>query len=144
MREPCVCVRGTNYSAVGVIEQRIWLTQEWGIGRRGTSDSRCILKYRNYNNSLSHASTKIPGNLLYWCFRRLRRFGSSCVLPRAAADTRGQHSTLRSTGASIVFYAMRGWQKGAQERRREGGTRERGRGRKRSLGLLVVRQQELG
>ena len=31
-----------------------------------------------------------------------------------------------------------------QERRREGGTRERGTGRKRSLGLLVVRQQELG
>jgi hypothetical protein len=31
-----------------------------------------------------------------------------------------------------------------QERRRGGGTREQGKGRKRSLGLLVVRQQELG
>jgi hypothetical protein len=30
------------------------------------------------------------------------------------------------------------------ERRREGGTRERGKGRRKSLGLLVVRQQELG
>ena len=54
------------------------------------------------------------------------------------------YRTLRYTGASIVRYAMRGQQKGAQERRREGGTRERGTGRKRSLGLLVVRQQELG
>jgi hypothetical protein len=35
-------------------------------------------------------------------------------------------------------------QRGAQERRREGGTRERGKGRRKSLGLLVVRQQELG
>jgi hypothetical protein len=30
------------------------------------------------------------------------------------------------------------------ESRREGGTRERGKGRRRSLRLLVVRQQELG
>jgi hypothetical protein len=76
--------------------------------------------------------------------------GSSMVLPRAAAGTRGQHrhSTLHQhhTGASIVRYAMQGRQRGAQERRREGGagTRERGEGRKGSLGLLVVRQQELG
>ena len=40
------------------------------------------------------------------------------MLPRAAADTRGQYSTLRYTGASLVRYAMRGQQKGAQERRR--------------------------
>jgi hypothetical protein len=39
---------------------------------------------------------------------------------------------------------MKGQQRGAQERRREGGRRERETGRKRSLGLLVVRQQELG
>ena len=38
---------------------------------------------------------------------------------------------------------MRGQQKGAQERRREGGTREQGTGRKRSLKLLVVRQVEI-
>jgi hypothetical protein len=67
--------------------------------------------------------------------------GSSLVLPRAAADMRGQHSTLQVhyTGASIVRYAMQGQQRGAQERRREGGTRERGKGRRKSLGLLVVR-----
>jgi hypothetical protein len=74
--------------------------------------------------------------------------GSSLLLPRAAADTRGQYSTLHYTGASIVRYAMQGQQRGAQEqeRRREGGTRERGKGRRRrkSLGLLVVRQQEIG
>ena len=35
-------------------------------------------------------------------------------------------------------------QRGAQERRGEGETRERGTGRRKSLELLVVRQQELG
>jgi hypothetical protein len=70
--------------------------------------------------------------------------GSSLVLPRAAADTRGQYSTLHYTGVSIARYAMQGQQRGAPERRREGGTRERGKGRRKSLGLLVVRQQELG
>jgi hypothetical protein len=70
--------------------------------------------------------------------------GSSLVLPRAAADTRGSYHTLHCTGASIVRYAMQGQQRGAPERRREGGTRERGKGRRKSLGLLVVRQQELG
>jgi hypothetical protein len=40
--------------------------------------------------------------------------GSSLLLPRA----------------SIVRYAMQGQQSGAQERRREGGTRERGKGRR--------------
>jgi hypothetical protein len=73
--------------------------------------------------------------------------GSSLVLPRAAADTRGQHSTLHHTGVSIARYryAMQGQQRGAQERRREGGTKERGRkGRRKSLGLLVARQQGLG
>jgi hypothetical protein len=69
--------------------------------------------------------------------------GSSLVLPRAPADTRGQH-TLRYIGPSVMCYAMRGQQRGAQEKRRGGGTRERGTGRKRPLGLLVVRQQELG
>jgi hypothetical protein len=69
--------------------------------------------------------------------------GSSLVFPRAAADTRGQYSTLHYTGVSIARHAMQGQQRGAQERRREGGTRERGDGRRKSLGLLVVRQQEL-
>jgi hypothetical protein len=39
---------------------------------------------------------------------------------------------------------MQGQQREAQERRREGGARERGTGRRKSLELLVVRQQELG
>jgi hypothetical protein len=64
--------------------------------------------------------------------------GSSLVLPRAVVDTRGQYSTLRYTGASVVRYAMRRQQRGAQEGRREGRTRERGTGRKRSLGLLAA------
>jgi hypothetical protein len=38
---------------------------------------------------------------------------------------------------------MQEQQRGAQERRREGRTRERGKGRRKSLGLVVVRQQEL-
>ena len=42
--------------------------------------------------------------------------------------------------AYALCYAMQEQQGGAQERRREGGARERGKGRKRSLGLLVVRQ----
>jgi hypothetical protein len=70
--------------------------------------------------------------------------GSSLVLPRAAADTRGQYNTPHYTGVSIVRYAMQGQKRGAQERRREGGTRDRGIGRRKSLGLLVLRQQELG
>jgi hypothetical protein len=70
--------------------------------------------------------------------------GSSLVLPRAAADTRGQYSSKHYAGASIARNAMQGQRRGAQERRRGGGTRERGTGRKRSLELLVVRQQELG
>jgi hypothetical protein len=64
--------------------------------------------------------------------------GSSLVLPRAAADTRGQYSALPYTGANIVRYAMQGQQRGAPERRREGETRERGKGRRKSLGLLVL------
>ena len=58
------------------------------------------------------------------------------MLPRAAADTRGQYSTLRYAGASIVRYAMQGPQRGAQERR-EGGTRERRNGAKE-----VAREEE--
>ena len=65
--------------------------------------------------------------------------GSSLLLPRAAVDTRGQHSTLNCTGAGVARYSMEG-----QERRREGGTRERRKGLRKSLGLLVARQQELG
>ena len=53
--------------------------------------------------------------------------GSSLVLPRAAADTRGQYSTLHYTGGSIIQYATvcyagaaeRG--AGEEERRRDEG-----------------------
>jgi hypothetical protein len=53
------------------------------------------------------------------------------LLPRAAADTRGQHSTLHYTDASIVRYAMcyaRAAEGGAVEgeRRRSDGTGEGG------------------
>jgi hypothetical protein len=70
--------------------------------------------------------------------------GSLLLLPRAAAETLGQVSTLHYTEASIVRYAMQGQQRGAQGRRRERGTREREKGRRKSIGLLVVRQQGLG
>jgi hypothetical protein len=53
--------------------------------------------------------------------------GSSLVLPRAAADTRGQHSTLHCTGRqySTPCYAgaaERGAGAGEEERRRDEGT----------------------
>jgi hypothetical protein len=97
-------MRVHSYSTctVGVVEQKDMVNS--GVGDRKKRNLRPEV-YSNYNNSLSHASTTIPGNLLYWYFRR---FGSSFSLPRAAADTRGQYSTLRYTGASIVRYAMRG------------------------------------
>jgi hypothetical protein len=69
-------------------------------------------------------------------------------LPRAAADTCGQHSALHYTVASTLQHAVlvrsQEQQGGAQERRREGGTRERGKGRLRALGLLMASQQGLG
>jgi hypothetical protein len=94
-------------------------------------------KYRVLIPVIYTGSTGTPGDFVV-------ASGSSLVLPGAAADTRGQHSTLHYTGGSTVRYAMQGQQRGAQERRREGGTRERGTGRRKSLGLLVGRQQELG
>ena len=38
--------------------------------------------------------------------------GSSLLFPRAAAGTRGRHSTLHHTGTSIVRYSMQGQQTG--------------------------------
>jgi hypothetical protein len=58
--------------------------------------------------------------------------GSSLALPRAAADTQHPapcHARAAEGGA------------GEEERRRDEGT---GKGRKKSLGLVVVRQQGLG
>ena len=40
---------------------------------------------------------------------------------RAKETHRGQYSTLHYAGGSTVCYAMQGQQRGAQERRREGG-----------------------
>ena len=48
------------------------------------------------------------------------------------------HYAIQELVSSIVRYSMQGQQRGAQERRRKGGTRERGTGRKRPLGLLVA------
>jgi hypothetical protein len=50
--------------------------------------------------------------------------GSSLVLPRAAADARGQCSALHYTGGSAAQCAMQGQQRGAgeEESRRDEGT----------------------
>jgi hypothetical protein len=76
--------------------------------------------------------------------------GSSLLLLRAAADTRGQYSTLHSTRASIVRYATackgsRGGRRrgGEDERRRDEGMGEGAKEVARAVGI-VVRQQGLG
>jgi hypothetical protein len=78
-------------------------------------------------------STGTPGDVV--------ASGSLLVLLRAAAGTRGKLSTLHYTGASIVRYSMQKQQGGGagEEERRRDEARERGEGRKRLLGLLVVR-----
>ena len=128
----------------------IWLIREWGVRRRtGTPDRGGLVFYSNAGRIPIIYPTRIiskhlvPVNYATGTPVDVVASGSSLVLPRAAADTRGQYSTLRYTGASIVRYATQGQQRGAPERRREGGTRERENGRRKSLGLLVVRQQEL-
>jgi hypothetical protein len=63
----------------------------------------------------------------------LRARAGSALLQRTTL-CRSQHSTLYHARAA----------EGGARRRREGGTRERGKGRRKSLGLLVARQQELG
>jgi hypothetical protein len=73
--------------------------------------------------------------------------GSSLLLPRAPADTRGQHSTLHYTGASIVHYcyaraAEGGAGAGEEEGRGNGG---RGEGsRSDCWWYSAVKRQELG
>ena len=47
-------------------------------------------------------------------------------------------------GESAVLYAMQGRRRGTQGRMKEGGTRDPGTGRRNSLGLPVIGQQELG
>jgi hypothetical protein len=111
----------------------IWLIQELGVRRRtGTLDRGGLVFYSNTGRILSiypiifkylvpvNYTTGTPGDLV--------ALGSSLVLPRAAADTRGQYSTLHCTGVSIVRYSIQGQQREAPERRREGGTRDEGTG----------------
>jgi hypothetical protein len=131
-----MCVR--SYSKAGAIEQRYRYMVNSGV--RGTGNVRrtitsgprwtvrvsyliSILLFHNLVSSTGTGNT--PGDFI--------ASGSSLVLPRDAADTRGQYSTLHYTGGSAVRYAMQGQQRGAQERRREGGTRERGTGRRKPL-----------
>jgi hypothetical protein len=123
-----VCVRVSSYSEVGAIEKRDMVNSVGG----GTKDRNlgigvgcalivpviCPITFKHLAPVIYSAGA--PGDVV--------ASGSSLVLPRAAAGTRGQHSTLHYSGASAVRYAMQGQQRGAQERRREGGTRERGKG----------------
>jgi hypothetical protein len=74
--------------------------------------------------------------------------GSSLVLPRAAADTRGHHSTLHYTGGSAEYSALcyAGEAEGGageEERRRDEGTGDGAKEVARTAGGKV-RQRELG
>jgi hypothetical protein len=60
--------------------------------------------------------------------------GSSLVLPRAVAGTRGQYSTLHYAGASIVRCAMQGQQRGRRRGGEKGGTGERAKEAARTVG----------
>ena len=88
------------------------------------------------------------------CRHAAGRFGSSSASPRAAADTGGQCSALCYAGERRVGRRGGGEKEGRgiggrgeggrsrggeEEERGDGGT-----GRRKSLELLVVRQQELG
>jgi hypothetical protein len=139
-------VRVNSYSIVGVIEQKDVVNS--GVGGAKGKGVRTEVGCRS-TVPITYPTMfkfKYLAPVIYSAGATgdVAASGSSLVLPRVAADTRGQHSTLHYAGASIVHYAMRGQQRGAQERMREGGTRERRTGRKKSLGLLVARQQELG
>jgi hypothetical protein len=74
-----------------------------------------------------HNQVPSTGNLQYWYSRRRRRFG---LVADASSGRCGHTRAVYNTGASIVRYDMQEQQGGAQERRREGGTRERGKGRR--------------
>jgi hypothetical protein len=145
-REPRACVRVRSYSKVDAAEQKKGVVNS---GARGKKDRnlRTEVGCRSAVSIIYPTMFKCLAPVIYGAGAPGDFFasGSSLVLPRAAADTRGlQHSTLHCTGASTARYPVRGQQRGAQERRRGGGTREWGNGRKRPLGLVVVRQQDLG
>ena len=83
-------MRVNSYSTVGVVEQKDMVNS--GAGDRKKRNLRLEV-YSNYNNSLSHASTRIPGNLLCWysvaSARRSRFLGP-----------------LRTRAGSTVHYAI--------------------------------------
>jgi hypothetical protein len=106
----------------------IWLIQERGVRRRtGTADRGGLVTYSNTGRVLIYypiiSKHLVPATYTTGTPGGAVASGSSLVLPRAAADTRGQYSTLGYTGASIVRYSMQGQQRG----RRRGGEKE-GRG----------------
>ena len=146
MREPRAHKCVSSYSKVDAVEQKHVVNP--GVRGKKDRNPRWLVFCSNTGRipAICPVMSKclVPVNYAAGAPGDFVASGSSLVLPRAAADTRGQYSTLHYTGASIVRYAMQGQQRGAQERRREGGTRERGNGRRKSIGLLVVRQQELG
>jgi hypothetical protein len=112
----------------------IWLIQECGVRRKtGTPDRGGLVFYSNtgripiiypiifkYLLPVNY-TTGTPGDAV--------ASGSSLVLPRAAADTRGQFSTPDYTGAGIQYSTLcyaRAAEGGAGEekRRRDEGTGE--------------------
>jgi hypothetical protein len=91
-------MRGNNYSTVGVNEQKDMVNSGVRdiVGRRGTSDPRCVLKYRNYDNSLSHASTK---HQVTYCINTSGDFVASARRLRFLGP-------LRTRAGSTVHYAI--------------------------------------
>jgi hypothetical protein len=132
-----MCV--SSYSKVDAVEQRDMVNS----GVRGTKDRNLRTEgdYRNIVPIIYPIIFKYLVPVIYSIGTPggVVASGSSLVLPRAAADTRGQYSTLRYTGPSVVRYAMRGKQRGAQgageeERRRDEGTGDRAKEAARTAG----------
>jgi hypothetical protein len=106
-------MRVSSYNKVGAASNKgIWLIQERGVRRTGIQepqDRGGLVFYSNTNTSIVpiiypiifkylvpvYYTTGTPGDFI--------ASGSSLVLPRAAADTRGQYSALHYTleGGSV-------------------------------------------
>jgi hypothetical protein len=137
-----MCV--SSYSKVGAIEQRYMVNS----GVRGTKNNHLMIEmgctyYLSYHNLVPST-----GNLHYWYSRRFRRFGLVAGAPSGrCGHARAVPGIVHYTIQEAVQCGMlcRGSRKGRRRggEKEEGGTRERGTGRRKSLGLLVVRQQEL-
>jgi hypothetical protein len=119
----------------------MWLIQEPTNHRTGVGSvlipslSSIMFKYL----ALANCSGCTPGDVF--------ASGSSLVLPRATAGTRGQYIIvlIHCTIQELAYYAV--LCKGSRGGCRRGGEKEgrgNGKGRRKSLGLLVVRQQGLG